>query len=170
MTLDPLAMALMQHHPEYYTGPPLFGDTEPEIEAKTPGHDKKKTVENVWENPTKRDVLMIASSDKITMDKIMQACVDASGISPSGKVTSKQLISPRRMKHLVHWRHIVCFLTQEHTELSLPLTGRLLGKRDHSTVWSSLKRVNGNPPEFAADIALVEKLLKIRRDDTEQVL
>ena len=51
--------------------------------------------------------------------------------------------SDRRMKSIVWPRHVSAWLARHTLPLSLPVIGRALGGRDHSTVMHALERVDG---------------------------
>jgi chromosomal replication initiator protein len=61
----------------------------------------------------------------------------------------------------VRARQVAIYLTRERTDLSLPQIGRAFGGRDHSTVLSSIRRVEGR---LSSDPELGERLHQLRRD------
>lgn len=77
------------------------------------------------------------------------------------QVTHGDLTSSRRTKTLVAPRHVVCFLARLYTGRSLPEIGRWLGKRDHTTILNSIRRVNARYDDFRGDIEAVKARLSI---------
>ena len=71
-------------------------------------------------------------------------------ISPAELLGSSRAASPVRA------RQVAIFLTRELTDLSLPQIGRLFGGRDHSTILSSVRRIEAGVAEdstFAGRVA-----------------
>lgn len=80
-------------------------------------------------------------------------------LSRVGHITKDDILSSRRQKNIVHWRHIAMETVRRHTRLSYPEIGRRLGNRHHSTVIHGVRTVRSNPALYAADIKRVEALL-----------
>ena len=74
-------------------------------------------------------------SKPTTVEEIQQRVATAFGISRAELVGTSRAATPLRA------RQIAILLTREATDLSLPQIGRLYGGRDHSTILSSLRRV-----------------------------
>ena len=151
MRPDPLAEALMKHHPEYYTGPVEEPEPEPTPEPPPP---PKPTP------PPTRDVLDITTKVPKTKSQcIFEAVEKISTTSPMGRASVRDIKSPRRHKTLVYWRQITFFLLKKHTPLSYPQIGRMVGNRDHSTVHYAVKKIESNYKTYEFHIQLAERLI-----------
>ena len=64
-------------------------------------------------------------------------------VAKQGGVTVKQLKSESRNRSLVTARHLAIYLCRELTESSLDAIGHYFGKRDHTTVLHSYRKVSG---------------------------
>lgn len=73
-------------------------------------------------------------SDPFAGVKIAKAVAKAHGI------TFQELVSARRHAHLVKARQHAMYEMRQNTGLSLPQIGKIIGKRDHSTVLHALRR------------------------------
>lgn len=71
----------------------------------------------------------------ITCQEILRTVAALTGVSVS------ILCSPRRSRHLVEGRFVVYWIARKHTALSFPHIGRMIGRRDHSTVLHGVARV-----------------------------
>jgi len=56
-------------------------------------------------------------------------------------VTRRDIASARRTMNLVRPRQIACYLGRKLTLLSFPEMGRLLGKRDHTTILHASRKI-----------------------------
>ena len=85
-------------------------------------------------------------------------------VARKSKISSVDLISPCREQDLVVWRLVAYGLCRELTYASYAKIGRILGKRDHSTIMKGLKRLaemRANDPAIdAAYINLSQQLSK----------
>lgn len=70
----------------------------------------------------------------VTMDAILREVASAFG------VTIADIKGRRVFKYLIRPRHASMHLAHEMTEFSLPMIGRLIGGRDHTTVLNGLRR------------------------------
>jgi len=61
-------------------------------------------------------------------------------VSRHFKIHMSNLLGPRRDSHCAYPRHIVMHLLREHTNLSWPKMGKLLG-RNHSTCISGARKI-----------------------------
>lgn len=52
------------------------------------------------------------------------------------------LFSDSRQSDVVVWRHALIHLLYENLALSLPMLGRMIGGRDHTTILHALRKVN----------------------------
>jgi len=80
-------------------------------------------------------------------------------VSESFGVSRAELVGPTRAATPVRARHVAIYLTREMTDLSLPQIGRLYGGRDHSTVLSSIRRIEDRCRD---DQELAAKLTELR--------
>jgi len=85
-------------------------------------------------------------------------------VARKSKISSVDLISACREQDLVVWRLVAYGLCRELTYASYAKIGRILGKRDHSTIMKGLKRLaemRANDPAIdAAYINLSQQLSK----------
>ncbi len=71
-------------------------------------------------------------------------------------ISPAELLGSSRAARPVRARQVAIFLTRELTDLSLPQIGRLFGGRDHSTILSSVRRIEAGVAEdstFAGRVA-----------------
>jgi chromosomal replication initiator protein len=80
-------------------------------------------------------------------------------VAASFGISRAELVGSTRAATPVRARQVAIFLTRELTDLSLPQIGRLFGGRDHSTVLSSVRRVEANLVE---DETLSERIAELR--------
>ena len=71
--------------------------------------------------------------------------------------TAEEIVSDRRTARLVKARHIAMWLMRETTPRSLPVIGRRF-RRDHSTVFHALKRVDKMRNKSPKTRALIDRL------------
>jgi len=71
----------------------------------------------------------------------------------------QQLAGKARDKHLVHARHIAMYLLRADAARPLTEIGRLLGKRDHTTVMHGTEKVER---EMYTDPGLRSEIAEIR--------
>ena len=94
----------------------------------------------------------------VSINEILVAVARKSGIA------SVDLVSPCREQDLVVWRLVAYGLCRELTYASYAKIGRILGKRDHSTIMKGLKRLKemraNDPAIDAAYINLSQQLSK----------
>jgi chromosomal replication initiator protein len=70
-------------------------------------------------------------------------------------ISVRDIRSDRRQAPIVRARFIAVHLCREFTSASLPVIGRMLGGRDHTTIIHALRRAadrSQRDPVFAADI------------------
>jgi len=70
-----------------------------------------------------------------TMKRLTAICAEVTG------VTALEITSHRRRPHQVKARHILCWIAKNYTGLSLPQIGHRVGRRDHSSVWFAVHKV-----------------------------
>ena len=56
-------------------------------------------------------------------------------------VSALEIASHRRKVHQVKARQILCWIAKNYTLLSLPQIGHRIGRRDHSTIWFAVHKV-----------------------------
>ncbi len=85
-------------------------------------------------------------------------------VARKSSISSVDLISPCREQDLVVWRLVAYGLCRELTYASYAKIGRILGKRDHSTIMKGLKRLKemraNDPAIDAAYVHLSQQLSK----------
>lgn len=87
-------------------------------------------------------------------DSILEAVSTVTG------VPVHEMRSARRWRKVVYARHIAYFLCRELTSASLPVIGRIIGHRDHSTILHGIRKV-----EFALEEGIepyAETVAKVR--------
>lgn len=97
-----------------------------------------------------------ASDTIVTFKAAMEAVACAYGLTPQvikGEGRYKRAVAARR--HLVH------ILATRRGDLSLPLVGRLLGGRDHTTILHARNSWPRYAPLYGREIAAVDRLLAI---------
>jgi chromosomal replication initiator protein len=92
-------------------------------------------------------------ADAPPVEKIQELVAKSFGISRAELVGSTRAATPVRA------RQVAIYLTRELTDLSLPQIGRIYGGRDHSTVLSSIRRIEARRDE---DGALAERIEELR--------
>lgn len=70
------------------------------------------------------------------------------------QVTRRDLVSPRRFKHLAEARHIFYWFARYYTARSYPEIGRFI-KRDHCTVMHGVRKIDANK------LSLMPKLRRV---------
>tara|TARA_R110001606_G_scaffold311765_1_gene458588 strand:+ start:567 stop:974 length:408 start_codon:yes stop_codon:yes gene_type:complete len=76
------------------------------------------------------------SNDRLTLDQITEA------VCNYYKVSESDVFGNRRFRNIVVPRQVICYIARFNISgLSLKDIGLYLGKRDHTTVISSIKRV-----------------------------
>lgn len=85
-------------------------------------------------------------------------------------VTVSDLLSHRRPTHIATPRHMVVHLARRLTLRSTSEIGKVLGKRDHTTILNSIYRANellDKDPILRERVERLEKLLKIEPEHVE---
>ena len=94
------------------------------------------------------------NENKVSVENIQQK------VASYFKISTNEMLSPRRSRYLVRPRQIAMFLTKKYTTKSLPDIGRNFSNRDHTTVIHAVKTIeklmNINP-EIRQDIDLIKK-------------
>jgi chromosomal replication initiator protein len=81
-----------------------------------------------------KDIPEIAST-RITIDVILSAVADATGVSVT------EIIGDKRSRPVVESRHVAMYLARELTDSSLPKIGERFGNRDHTTVLHAVEKI-----------------------------
>ena len=76
------------------------------------------------------------SSHTITIDEILSAVADATGVSVT------EMTGDKRSRHVVESRHLAMYLARELTDASLPKIGERFGGRDHTTVLHAVEKIS----------------------------
>jgi hypothetical protein len=101
------------------------------------------------------------SERHVTVDMIVEAVCASTGLA------RRDILSDRRADELAIARCTVFWLAGQLTELSLAAIGRIIGDRDHSTVFSGRRRANelraADPDYRAATDALLHTLVALQR-------
>lgn len=86
------------------------------------------------------------------------------------------LISPTRKQEIVKARDLTAYLLREHSDLSFPAIGRLLGGRDHSTIihaYQKIKKLVSKDKEIEKNLEELigqAKVLKERKAEMTEIL
>jgi chromosomal replication initiator protein len=75
-------------------------------------------------------------------------------------VKALDLRGSSRINRLVRPRQIAIYLIREHTDLSFPDIGRIIGNRDHSTIQYACRKIKGmiqKDPNMATLVEMIEK-------------
>jgi chromosomal replication initiator protein len=97
---------------------------------------------------------MVANKNKnISAEKMLQLCSDFFHISMN------DLLSGKRNKELVRPRHIVMYLMRHEMNLSYPIIGRHLNKKDHTTIIYGVEKIE---KEVARDTELHKELMDLK--------
>lgn len=80
------------------------------------------------------------------------------------KITRTDFMSSRRTEIPVFARQVAMYLARTLTFRSMPEIGRLLNKKDHTTVLHGVRKIEAKiaaDPKFAAEIAEIKKMLGV---------
>lgn len=86
-----------------------------------------------------RDIIVIAPSRPIEMP-LTDAQAIIRDVCVKHGLTKTELLSARRMRTLVVARHEAMYRMSKETSMSLPMIGRRLGGRDHTTVLHGIRK------------------------------
>ncbi len=78
------------------------------------------------------------------------------------KLRSTDLLSKDRHKSIAFARHVAMYLCKQRLKCSFPELGRAFGNRDHTTVMSAVRKVDGlrtSDPEVRAHLEAIERKL-----------
>lgn len=94
----------------------------------------------------------------VTARRIVDVCAEV------GKMSVAELIGDGRRKEILTYRDVAAYLIRKHRKLSLPETGRKIG-RDHSTTLLAIRKVEADLAKggnrFGPAILAAEKKLGI---------
>ncbi len=91
------------------------------------------TLENAME--ALKDIIYPDKSKVITPQLIIDTVCEHYGTK------KEDIFSKKRNAEIVLPRQVIMYLCREHTDASLEEIGKLLGKKDHTTVMSGIKRI-----------------------------
>lgn len=125
------------------------------LAAKVSFYQEPLTLETV-----KKHLQHVLKSDKplIQPDQIIQA------VARFHNVKASDIRGASRLKRLVRPRQVAIYLIREHTELSFPDIGKLIGNRDHSTIQYACRKVKETlekDPDLSSLVEMIEKNLGI---------
>ncbi len=109
--------------------------------------------EELLQRPAARDWMSLATPPKPTIHNDVLALVQvAFGVSVI------DLASDRRTSHVALARQVASWLMRKHSTMSLPVIGKFLGGRDHTTIMHGCRVVEKKMAADDAFRAFVEKL------------
>lgn len=79
-------------------------------------------------------------------------------VCEEGGVSKEELLSSRRFRQLSYKRWAAFILFRDHTSLSLPRIGAVMGGKDHTSVAHGLRRGADTPETMEIVCAVREKL------------
>lgn len=103
-----------------------------------------------------RDIISPNTPKKITPELIIDV------VSTHYNVSASDITSSKRNQEIVMARHVVMYLCRELTEVPLKNIGKILGKRDHSTVLhghTKIEEMIDKDEGVASDIEKIKKIL-----------
>lgn len=98
--------------------------------------------------------LGVAEHPVITPEQILRA------VARMHNVKVSDLTGPSHEKRLVRPRHVAVYLIREHTDLSFPDIGRVMGDRDSSTIQYAYRKITGlrqKDPDVASLVEVLER-------------
>lgn len=114
----------------------------PELRACILAHEARRNfippkpaVPSDFYEPSKGHSIALGDDARYSAAFLTALIVDLTGF-PAFKLKSSQ-----RLVVLVRARHILCYLMRQHTGLSYPQIGRILGNRDHTTIMNAVAAV-----------------------------
>lgn len=138
---DPLVRACFEHHREY-APPELLGRLLPVDTRPAKPADPKPAAVVVFPAPMKRD---FTPTDRRRSRGGLSAYPSigliVSVVAKFYGVRAFDIISQRRTQDIVLPRHICMYLAHEVTPRSLPMIGRQIGHRDHTTVLFAVRKI-----------------------------
>ena len=99
---------------------------------------------------------------ELTPEFILDYCSDLY------QVDKRLVLSKNRSEQVSNARHLFIYLMRKHTEYSLNQIGLYVGNRSHSTVLSSIKKVEGSPG-LKKEINIFKNKLLFREGSLEKV-
>jgi chromosomal replication initiation ATPase DnaA len=102
-----------------------------------------------------------AAKVALNVDCIMKAVTDYFEVGKDLIIAKTRTASPTNA------RHVFFYLTRKHTKLTLPVIGRMAGRRDHSTVLSGAEKIatlllNGDH-RTVQSVAAIERMLGLTK-------
>lgn len=102
--------------------------------------------------------LIISKGKSLTIEKILKT------VGEFFKIEHKELLSAKRNQELVWPRQIVMYLLRHEMNLSYPIIGRELNKKDHTTVMHGVKKIEkeiGVNSDLQKELTLIKEKLYI---------
>ena len=161
LTGDRLLAQLCRVHPEYIPDQ-FYNRLQSAIRAS---RDRQNAMDvliaEAEAEAEKRKRLAAATQQKEilaseSIQAIRQAVCTAYGVS------ERDLLSDRRTGELIKPRKVAYYLAKEFSRFSLPVIGRHMGGRDHTTVLSGIRRLTKQLKEdkkLAAEVAAISDTL-----------
>lgn len=104
------------------------------------------------ESPVPAISIPCVKQRRATFDEILhRVCTEFS-------VREAELLGERRLRRIARPRQVLMYLTYWNTNLSYPEIGRRLGKKNHTTVLSGVKKVKTLREEDEAFDARIKKI------------
>ena len=105
--------------------------------TKIIAHSKLYSVDITLDNAKDalKDIIYPDESKVITPQLIIDTVCEQYGIK------KEEIVSRKRVKEIVLPRQIIMYLCREHTDASLEEIGKLLGKKDHTTVINGVDKI-----------------------------
>jgi len=123
--------------------------TSSELEGNEPSLDSvSKALED----------LIISKGKSLTVDKIIKVTGDFF------KIEAEDLLSAKRNRELVWPRQIVMYLLRHEMNLSYPIIGRELNKKDHTTVMHGVQKIEreiGVNSDLQKELTIIKEKLYI---------
>ncbi len=91
-------------------------------------------------------------STRITIDGILTAVAESTGISIT------EIVGDKRSRSIVESRHLAMYLARELTDSSLPKIGERIGNRDHTTVLHAVDKIAKRMQQDRDTYNLVQRL------------
>lgn len=126
------------------------------VEVVAPA-ELEKPAEPTWEERQWAIPLPVSIYIPPTFDNIVDACAEHFGVSQIA------LKSHCKRHNVVKPRHIAMYLARKLSLKSLPEIGRRMGRRDHSTVLSGVRKIERklhSDSDLAFDVAHIELSLE----------
>lgn len=110
------------------------------------------------------DLDFVRQELSVTVPRITETSIDdiQRAVCHHFKLTERELCSKDRHKSIAFARHIAMYLCKQRLKASFPEIGRAFGNRDHTTVMSAVRKVDGlrdTDPETRAHLDALDRKL-----------